>query len=86
MIDLVEIKDVPELMPELKGLLLKYGLYMYDQLGLVAGRDRFFEELENLPGATYKLPSGTFVPAKYNEKIAGCAGIRKFTTNLSGIQ
>jgi hypothetical protein len=52
MIDLVEIKDVPELLPELKALLMEYGFYMYDQLGLVAGRNRFFKELKNLSGAT----------------------------------
>ena len=81
MLDLVEIKDTPELLPELRAVLMEYGFYMYNQLSLTDGKERFMTELETLPGANYQSPSGTFILAIYKEKIAGCVGIKKFTTN-----
>jgi len=66
------------LLPETRELLKEYGDYMYGELGLVAGKDRFFHELGNFPGPEYFGLSGVFVVATIGEVMCGCVGIRKF--------
>src|SRR5450432_1369617 len=67
-----------DLVKEVRELLKEYGQYMYRQLGLIAGKESFFKDLENFPGPGYSLPSGTFIVARLENKVAGCVGIKKF--------
>lgn len=78
MVELTELINAPHLLPELKKLLAEYGNYMYDELGLVAGREAFNKQLEHLPGKEYEPPHGTFILATYSHQVAGCVAIKKF--------
>lgn len=62
----------------LKFVLLEYGNFMYDELGLTAGKDSFSREISSFPGEKYAAPEGTFFLALYNNEPAGCIGLRKF--------
>jgi GNAT superfamily N-acetyltransferase len=75
---LIELINDPGLVQEVRGLLNEYGHYMYEELGLIAGKESFFKELENFPGPGYFLPSGTFIVARVGDVEAGCVGIKKF--------
>jgi GNAT superfamily N-acetyltransferase len=77
-IQFIELINDADLIQEVSGLLTEYGNYMYEDLGLIAGKERFFKELENFPGPGYFPPSGTFVLARVAGMIAGCVGIKKF--------
>ena len=77
-IELIELDKAAELTIDLKELLIAYGFYMYRQLGLVAGKENFLKELDHLPGYAYTPPDGTFIMAKYQNKVIGCVGIKKF--------
>lgn len=77
-IELMELDKAPDLINDLKELLIAYGFYMYGQLGLVAGKESFFKELDHIPGYAYAPPNGTFIIAKYQNKVIGCVGIKKF--------
>jgi carbonic anhydrase len=80
-VQLIKVNNDPALIHELKSLLIEYGNYMYQELGLVAGIEKFYKELENLPGSEYIEPLGTFVIAKIGKEVAGCVGIKKFDDN-----
>ena len=73
---LIELVNEPGLLAEVKDLLNEYGHYMYDELGLSAGKENFLEQLEQFPGVDYQPPKGTFVVAKWGNAIAGCVGIK----------
>ena len=79
-VKLIEVNEDPALIDELKSLLCEYGNYMYTELGLVAGKESFYKQLESLPGNGYTKPWGTFVIAKIGELATGCVGIKKFDT------
>ncbi len=72
------VEKRPEEILELKKLLEEYGKYMYEELGLTAGKDLFFKELKDLPGKSYLPPNGTFILASYGQQFAGCVGIKKW--------
>ena len=78
---LIEVNENLSLIAETKKLLIEYGNYMYQELGLIAGKENFFKDLENFPGDQYKQPWGTFVIAKTGEVAVGCIGIRKFNND-----
>jgi GNAT superfamily N-acetyltransferase len=63
---------------EARELLKEYGYYMYEELGLIAGKESFFRELTNFPGPNYLMPSGIFIVARAGDMAAGCVGIKKF--------
>ena len=75
---LIELIYDSGLVPEVRELLNEYGHYMYEELGLIAGKESFFKELENFPGPGYFMPYGTFIVARVGDMVAGCVGIRKF--------
>ncbi len=68
----------PFLLSETKKLLAEYGNYMFTELGLVAGKENFFKELEYFPGSSYLPPLGLFVIVKAGDAWIGCVGIRNF--------
>lgn len=78
MLEFLEIAQHPEKLPQLKILLEAYGHYMYDTLGLVAGKDQFFNDLANLPGKGYERPMGSFILVCVDGRAVGCAGIKKW--------
>lgn len=80
-IHLIELKEDPALLGEIKKLLREYGNYMYGDLNLTAGKENFFKDLEHFPGDSFQPPSGTFVVAKSGDAVIGCVGIRKFERN-----
>lgn len=51
---------------------------MYEELGLIAGKDSFQKEMDSFPGDKYMAPDGTFFLALYNNEPAGCIGLRRF--------
>ena len=75
---LIELVNDTSLIRETKELLNEYGNYMYVDLKLIAGKERFFKELENFPGSGYLPPSGTFIVARVGDMVAGCVGIKRF--------
>lgn len=75
---LIELSNDAGLIKEVRELLREYGQYMYLELGLIAGKESFFNELENFPGPGYSPPSGSFIIARLEDKLAGCVGIKKF--------
>ena len=75
---LIELINDTGLVREVKELLNEYGQYMYEELGLMAGKESFFKELENFPGSGYLPPFGTFVVARVGDVVAGCVGIKRF--------
>lgn len=77
-IKLIELAEHPEFLPALKTLLLEYGKYMYSELGLVAGKDSFYEELKILPTPNYQPQNGTFIIALIENTTAGCVAVKKF--------
>ena len=77
-IELIDINGDTASTDSAKKLLLQYGSYMFDELGLIAGKESFFKQLENFPGNIYLPPSGIFVIAKAGAAVMGCVGIKKF--------
>lgn len=63
---------------DLKRLLTEYGNYMYEELGLVAGKDSYTQQVLNFPDEKYQKPEGTFLLATYNDLPAACVGLRRF--------
>lgn len=51
---------------------------MYDELGLVAGKESFYNEMSSFPGTKYIPPGGTFFLALWEGEPAGCIGLRRF--------
>ena len=49
-IQLIELINDPSLIVEVGQLLKEYGNYMYGELGLIAGKETFFKELEKRLG------------------------------------
>jgi len=80
-IQLIELKDDPALLEDVKKMLREYGNYMYGDLNLIAGKENFFKELEHFPGNGYRPPLGTFVVAKSGNCVIGCVAIKKFEKN-----
>jgi len=76
-VELEELNVNSILLNEVKELLQEYGNYMYNGLGLIAGKERFFKELEMFPGNIYSQPSGVFIIAKCGATLIGCVGIKK---------
>lgn len=55
-IQLVELSYNSPLIDEAKSLLKEYGDYMYEDLGLIAGKENFLKSLNNFqPRITYRL-------------------------------
>jgi GNAT superfamily N-acetyltransferase len=79
MVKLIELYTDPALVIPLKTLLLEYGHYMFHDLGLIAGRQSFYEQIQSDPDTSYQLPNGTFILAQVNGKEAGCVGIKRFS-------
>lgn len=79
---MLTIKRIDEMTAEeislLKDVLRDYGRFMYEDLGLIAGKDSFAQEIDAFPGSKYVAPGGTFFLALYSNKPAGCIGLRKF--------
>lgn len=77
-----ELKELEVLskaeLSDLINLLKEYGRYMYEQLGLIAGRNTYNEQINNFPGTGYSKPDGAFYILYCNSKPAGCIGIRRF--------
>lgn len=65
---------------EARNLLKDYGHYMYDELGLLAGKNSFYKSLENFPTTEYDSPHGDFALAYLDDQPAGCIGLKKFDT------
>lgn len=59
-------------------LLTEYGLYLFDELKLMAGSDTFFKELKTFPDKKYQDPEGAFYVAYQRDIPIGCAGIKRF--------
>jgi putative acetyltransferase len=79
MIKLIELYTDSALLRPLKSLLMEYGNYMFHDLGLIAGKKSFYEQIEADPDRSYQLPNGTFILAEVKGKIAGCVGIRRYS-------
>ena len=75
---LIELSTDAALILKARELLNEYGHYMYRHLELIAGKESFFNELQNFPGPNYCMPSGTFIIARVGDVVAGCVGIKKF--------
>ena len=78
MFECIEIKDHPQYLPQLKNLLEEYGRYLFEELGLAAGRDSFYKEITSLPGKLYEPPCGTFISVFSEMEAVGCVGIKKW--------
>jgi GNAT superfamily N-acetyltransferase len=76
--EVTKLMNDDALLREAKQLLKEYGEYMYIELGLIAGKERFFKDLEHFPASEYFGPSGVFVLASVGHVLCGCVGIRKF--------
>ncbi len=74
------------LVDEAKSLLKEYGQYMYEELGLIAGKETFFKELEEFPTNNYLTPTGIFFIAKTGDTVVGCGGIKKLSTDSCEIK
>jgi len=59
-------------------LLSEYGIYLFEDLKLMAGSDTFFKELKTFPDEKYQFPNGEFFLAYMNEQAIGCAGLKRF--------
>nr|AUN35652.1 histone acetyltransferase HPA2-related acetyltransferase [uncultured bacterium] len=59
-------------------LLKAYGLYMYETLGLTAGKKKFDKELAEFPMKKYSAPEGCFLIALYGNEATGCTGLSKY--------
>jgi GNAT superfamily N-acetyltransferase len=79
MTKLIEIYTDPALLLPLKTLLTEYGNYMFHDLGLIAGKKSFYEQIQSDPDTGYQLPNGTFILVKVEEDTAGCVGIRRYS-------
>ena len=77
-VQLIELISGSNAVQEARQLLKEYGTYMYEELGLVAGKETFFKDLENFPAAAYLRPLGKFAVATVGNEPAGCVGIRRF--------
>ena len=77
MIKLIELSTDPALLQPLKTLLTEYGNYMFQELGLIAGKKSFYDQIQSDPDSFYQLPHGTFILALVDGNTAGCVGIRK---------
>ncbi len=75
---LVELGSDSPFVCEGEKLLKEYGNYMYEELGLTAGKENFFNELEQFPTTHYLPPLGVFMIARSGEMSAGCVGIKTF--------
>jgi carbonic anhydrase len=77
------IKRIEELTPVemtwLKDVIRDYGRYMFEELGLVAGKESFYSELDAFPGNNYMPPDGIFFLALYDGQPAGCIGLRRYS-------
>lgn len=62
----------------LKDVILEYGNFMYEELGLTAGKASFYSEMSQFPGTKYDAPEGTFFLALWKGEPAGCIGLRRF--------
>lgn len=80
-VKLTELAGQPALIPSLRELLAEYGQYMYDDLGLIAGKETFFKDLQQIPSPSYEPPQGTYLVAFVDSLVAGCAGIKKYNDN-----
>jgi GNAT superfamily N-acetyltransferase len=76
-LEFVELRANSIFVDEVKELVKEYGNYMYKDLGLIAGRENFFKELEGFPGNVYSPPFGTFIIVKTPDVLIGCGGIKK---------
>ena len=77
-VQLVELISGSNAVQEAKQLLSEYGIYMYEELGLIAGKETFLKDLENFPAAAYLPPLGKFAVARVGTVPAGCVGIRRY--------
>lgn len=59
-------------------LLTEYGLYLFDELKLMAGSETFFKELKTFPDKKYQQPDGAFYMAYHGDIPIGCAGLKRF--------
>jgi len=66
--------SVSELLPVIEA----YGIYMYKELGLTAGKEKFDKEQKDFPLEKYSSPSGCFLLAYYKDEIAGCVGLSNY--------
>ena len=70
--------DTPQTIADAYQLLTEYGNYMYKELDFIDGKDSFYEKLKKFPGEEYEKPNGVFIVVYYNDKPAGCVGLRRF--------
>jgi carbonic anhydrase len=59
-------------------LMKLYGTYMYTQLQLTDGKERFDKELEHFPIKKYTPPEGQFIIAYLQIDPIGCVGITRW--------
>jgi len=76
--ELIELNNRPDLLGPLRLLLEAYGRYMFEELGLIAGKESFYSDLAHLPGPSYQPPGGSFVLAFDAEQAIGCAAIKRW--------
>ncbi|MDX5423185.1 MAG: GNAT family N-acetyltransferase [Hymenobacteraceae bacterium] len=58
-------------------LLTAYGNYVYRDLGLLAGKQRFYTDLAHFPGTRFTWPEGAFYVAYQDGIAVGCAGLAR---------
>lgn len=79
---MLKIKELSVLdereMNSLRKLLLEYGIYMYEELKLTAGKDSFRQQMRSFPDESYNKPDGGFFLATYNDQPVACVGMRRF--------
>ncbi len=59
-------------------LLTHYGKYMYEELGLTAGKENFYAELEATLMNQYTKPGNLFLLLYLNDNTVGCVGIKRW--------
>ncbi|MFT3909629.1 MAG: GNAT family N-acetyltransferase [Ferruginibacter sp.] len=62
-------------------ILEAYGIYMYRELGLIAGKEKFDKEMNDFPLKKYSWPLGCFLLAYYGDEVVGCVGLSKYDDN-----
>jgi Acetyltransferases len=74
----LELTEAPQYTESLKELVEQYGHYLYVELQLPAGKEKFYQELQQFPAGIYQPPHGTFIMALVNEKVVGCVCVKKW--------
>lgn len=76
-VQFIQLSHNSPLVCEAKKLLTEYGDYMYNDLGLTAGKVNFFKDLEQFPTSNYLPPTGAFFLVRTGNTFVGCVGIKK---------